>query len=120
MPVLASERIGDLLKQLLALLILIGFGVVLYVAWRRRRLALTFIAVAIVFAALWGLAYAAISTDYRDADGFTDCWPRCSVFQTLVGGTFFLAPAMFFVLGILAITLGAISALRGRESHPRG
>jgi hypothetical protein len=110
------------LRQLVALGILVGLGALLYIAWRRRRLAVAFIAVTVVMALLWALAYTAISKDYRDADGWVDCWPRCSAFQNAVGGTFILGPAAFVVLGIFAAILGAITALNGREreSPPRG
>jgi len=27
----------------------------------------------------------AVRADYRDADGFVDCWPYCSTFQDVIG-----------------------------------
>ncbi|HEY4621920.1 MAG TPA: hypothetical protein VIG93_09485 [Gaiellaceae bacterium] len=100
-----------------ALLALAGLASLLYVAWRRRRLASTFIVVTIGSALLWGLAFAAIWTDYRDADGFVDCWPYCTAFQVAVASTFWYGPVMFLVLGVFAVALATISARRRRGSR---
>jgi hypothetical protein len=106
---------GNVVKQLIAFLILVGFGSFLYTAWRRSRLVPAFIGLTLLLAALWAFAYAAVWTDYHDADGWIDCWPRCSTYQNTVGGTFVLAPSMFVVLGVLAATLGTITTLRRRR-----
>ena len=100
------------------LLTLAGLGSLLYVAWKHGRLASAFIAVTAGSALLWGLAFTAIWTDYRDADGFVDCWPRCTAFQVTVAGTFWYGAVMFLVLGVFAVALGAISARRRKGSRP--
>jgi hypothetical protein len=54
---------------------------VLAAAFRRRRLleasALLTVAGFLAFA----IAMLAVARDYRDANGFIDCWPDCSAFQ---------------------------------------
>jgi peptidoglycan/LPS O-acetylase OafA/YrhL len=114
-PLYPSSSMGQTLEQLSAIGILVGLCVIVYVAWRRRRLAWTFLAISVLFVGLWLLAYAAVATDYHDADGFTDCWPRCGALQKAAGGMFLLGPAAFIVVGLLAGALGALTALRGRE-----
>jgi hypothetical protein len=114
---------GDVLKPLIAIAILVGLGGALLLAWRHRRLGIAFVVLTAVMVFVWVLAYAAISRDYRDADGWVDCWPNCTAYQNAVGGTFILGPAMFVLLGLFAAMLGAITGLRGggeRESRRPG
>jgi hypothetical protein len=100
---------------LVAVLVLVGLASFLYVAWRRNRLAPAFIAVIVVLAVFWVLAYAAISTDYRDADGFIDCWPSCSRYQGAVAAAIWYGPVMLVVLGAFAGVLATIKARRDRR-----
>lgn len=37
-------------------------------------------------------------TDYRDADGFIDCWPRCTTLQDVGGFVFYVSPLILVVL----------------------
>lgn len=97
---------------------LFAFGVLLFLAWRRGRLAPMFVATTVVLAVTWGLALAAIWTDYRDADGFVDCWPSCSHFQRAVASALWYAPVMFVVLGLFAGGLRIISKLKTARSEP--
>lgn len=102
-------------------LVLVAFGLLLFIAWRRERLARAFVAVTAVLVVAWGAALAAIWTDYRDADGFVDCWPSCSHFQHAVASAFWYGPAIFVVLGAFAGVLGIVAARRDGRSlahHP--
>jgi len=100
-------------------LVLVAFGLLLFIAWRRGRLARTFVAITVVLAAAWGLALAAIWTDYRDADGFVDCWPSCSQFQNAVEWALWYGPVMIVLLGVFAGVLGIVTARRERLSVTR-
>jgi hypothetical protein len=103
-----------------ALVALVVFGSLLFIAWRRGRLARMFVAVTVVLVVAWGLALAAIWTDYRDADGFVDCWPSCSHFHRAVASAFWYGPVMFVLLGVFAGVLGIVSARREGRSVARG
>ena len=73
------------------------------------------VAVALVAGALWVIALVAISTDYHDADGFTDCWPSCSVLQHSVGVLFFGAPALVVAVLLLAGLVGVVRRVRAHK-----
>lgn len=47
---------------------------------------------------LWAAALTLFATDTRDADGFMDCWPGCTLLQETVGFAFFAGPVMLVVL----------------------
>ena len=113
---LRSSSVG----LVIALLTLAGLGSFLCLAWRHNRLAPAFMAVTAGSALLWGLAFTAIWTDYRDADGFLDCWPSCTAFQVAIASTFWYGAVMFLVLGVFAVALGAITARRRRGSRRPG
>jgi hypothetical protein len=70
---------------------------------RKRRLARNVALWLGVLSAFWAIAALAISTDWRDADGYFDCWPHCSSVQETVGVLFWVAP--------VAAGLTAVSAL---------
>jgi hypothetical protein len=74
----------------------------LVVAARRGHLPATLAVMLTVIAASWAAAAVAVRTDYRDADGFVDCWPYCSAFQDVIGGTLFYGPVAALVLLVTA------------------
>lgn len=39
----------------------------------------------IALAVAWVTAFVAMEVDFKDADGFIDCWPSCSYLQEIVG-----------------------------------
>jgi hypothetical protein len=41
-----------------------------------------------------------MGTGYRDADGFIDCWPSCTLLQDVVGFVLFASPILS--VGVLA------------------
>jgi hypothetical protein len=59
------------------------------------------------------LAAAAVKTDFRDADGFVDCWPACTALQKTIPLGLFVAP----VVSVLA-PLTAIVAVARRGRSP--
>jgi hypothetical protein len=93
-----------------AVVLLAALGLV--VAYRRRELLAASWLVLVFGAVAFLLAFLAIGTDYRDADGFFDCWPNCTALQDTVGIAFFTGPAIAF-LGVAG--LGLESVLRRRR-----
>jgi hypothetical protein len=93
---------------LAALFVLVGG--LLVGAWARGRLGTAAVVVFALALALWAVDFAAISSGYRDADGFFDCGEACTGvhFSTAVG---FLAPPLL----ISTAALGALIALRQRR-----
>lgn len=66
-------------------LALVG-GTVAALAWARKfRRTSELSSIALVVSTFaWLAAKVAIADDYRDADGYADCWPSCSVTQRAV------------------------------------
>ena len=85
-------------------------GGLLVGAWARGRLGAAAVAVFVLAVALWVVDFAAISSGYRDADGFFDCAEACTGvhFSTAVG---FLAPPLLISIA----ALGALVAVRQRR-----
>jgi len=54
-----------------------------------------------------------VAIDYRDVDGFMDCWPRCTAWQDGVGFVVFAGPVMLVIL--LLGSLAGWLARRGRR-----
>jgi hypothetical protein len=79
-------------------------------AWARGRLGTAAAVVFVMAVVLWVLDFAAISSGYRDADGFLDCGEACTGvhFSTAVA---FLAPPLL----ISTAALGALVALHQRR-----
>lgn len=103
---------------LLAVLFLVPAALV-YLGWRRGRLGRTLVAVGAGLLGLWGLSALAVETDYRDADGFVDCWPSCTAFQDAVRiGFLGVLPALVGVV-LLAGALLVIGARRERAARLR-
>jgi hypothetical protein len=101
-------------KYLIALAFIAVLGLILYCGFRLHKPVFGFVAAAAVTAGLWVAVERAISTDYRDADGFGDCWPTCNVVQNGVGTFDVLAPA---ALILLAIAFVAFLGFRWRGRH---
>jgi hypothetical protein len=68
---------------------------------------------AATLAAAWLAAAVLFAGDYRDADGFMDCWPSCTAVQDTVGFAIFVLPAMFVL--VLLGSLAGWMARRGRR-----
>ncbi|MGH3022324.1 MAG: hypothetical protein ACRDNI_01590 [Gaiellaceae bacterium] len=93
--------------------VLLAGGLVL--ADRRQRLLAACIGILSVLAVGWVLAARAVAVDYRDADGFVDCWPYCTAFHMTIGATLFYGPVAAGLLLVVAVVLRA----RRRSSAAR-
>jgi hypothetical protein len=105
-------------SPVLALLALVLLAAALVLAWRRGRLGIAFLAVTFFLGCAWTLSKIAIDHDYRDADGYVDCWPSCTPLQNAVALGLFFAPIAWFALGVLAAVLAALTGPRGRRWKP--
>ena len=72
--------------------------------------------IALTLGAVWTWAAVAIETDYRDTDGWTECWPGCSAFQEAVGFVYLAAPAALIVVLVVAVVVSLPWRRRKRES----
>jgi hypothetical protein len=106
--------------RLVIFAVLLLGAVVVVLAWRRGRLWTAALLVVVAFAAAWGLALAAMWTDYRDADGWVDCWPSCTALQHGVGTVLVLGPVAAVAVLLLALGLATVTRLRERASRRRG
>ncbi len=71
-------------------------------AWFRGRLGVAAVALFAVACLIWVGAFAAIISEYRDADGFVDCRDDCSSVQYL-SAVGFLAPPLLISLSALGM-----------------
>jgi hypothetical protein len=71
----------------------LGLGA-MAVGSKRNRLVLALSMSVLVLAGLWLATAIAVYTDWRDADGFVDCWPNCSAYQDASGAILLGAPAV--------------------------
>jgi hypothetical protein len=72
-------------------------------------------AVALITSAL---AYWATVTDYRDADGFVDCWPNCTAIQDATRWGAFFAPVVALIAAVAAL-FGLLARHRSAPKEPR-
>jgi hypothetical protein len=91
-------------------------GGLLVGAWARGRLGAAAVAVFVLAVALWAIDFAAISSGYRDADGFFDCGEACTGvhFSTAVG---FLAPPLLISIAALGALVALSQRRRTRQSE---
>ncbi len=82
-------------------------------AWAWGRLGTAAVVLFASAVVVWVLDFAAISSDYRDADGFFDCGGECTGmhFSTAVG---FLAPPLLIAMSALAALVMLIQRRRAR------
>lgn len=103
---------------LIAVLTVAAAGLVL--ALYRRRPADVVLAGAIaVLGAVLALDVLAYATDFRDADGAIDCWPRCSAIQDTVKVSFTIGAILLPVLFVVAAARAMLKA-RGERPSPGG
>ena len=86
--------------------VLLLVGILFFLAYRRGVLLTVALAVFLLAIAASALAYWAAATDYRDADGFVDCWPHCTAIQDATGWGVVLAPVVGLVAAVAV--LGAV------------
>ena len=87
----------------------------LFLACRIGRLLAASVAVLAVAGIGFGLAFLAIATDFRDADGSFDCWPDCSTFQDAVGTGIVYTPVAI-IIGVVGFILG-VALVSNRETR---
>jgi hypothetical protein len=90
---------------LILLTFVLVVSVFLYGASRLHRLGIALVITAFGVASLWLLTEAAIRTDYRDADGYGDCWPHCTALQDSVGAMHVVAPVALVALILVMAAL---------------
>jgi hypothetical protein len=96
-------------------LVLIAFGV-LTAAWARGRLGLASGAVFVLALTAWVLDFVAITSDYRDADGFVDCGDFCTTTHRLTALGFVASPLLLSLsAGGMLVALVARGRRRRRE-----
>ncbi len=69
----------------------------------------------LLLGALEALAWAAIVTDFRDADGFIDCWPHCTLRQGVVGTTVWWSPILRAALVVLTAAYLGLTSRRAKR-----
>jgi hypothetical protein len=67
---------------------------------------------AVALALVWLAAAVAFAADYREADGFMDCWPDCTALQSTIEFVLFVVPAMFVL-----VLLGALGGWMVRRAR---
>ena len=84
-------------------------------AWMRGRLGTAAIALLLVALVAWAAAFAAILTEYRDANDFATCESDCGAvhYATAVA---FLAPPLLIALAALAMLVTRGSRWRARRA----
>jgi hypothetical protein len=73
-----------------------------------------------LLAVIYFAAVILIRTDYHDADGFTDCYPNCSLFQHSIGAAFWYGGTALVVSGLFcfgALVVVTAKGLRGEPSR---
>jgi hypothetical protein len=83
-------------------------------AWARGRLAIAAGGLFVLALGTWVLAFAAITTEYRDADGFADCLDACTGVHFGTAVAFLLPPLL-----IAVSALGCLIALGERRRARR-
>jgi hypothetical protein len=93
------------LIPIVSLLVVVAVIAGLVVAARHGHLLVAAAATLAVMASFWVLAVLAVRADYRDADGFIDCWPSCTAIHNAVGATLFYGPVAAFLVVIATLFL---------------
>lgn len=93
------------LVPIVSVLVVVGVVAGLVVATRRGHLLLASAGTLTVLAGMWLLAVLAVRADYRDADGFIDCWPSCTAVHNAVGATLFYGPVAAILVAIATALL---------------
>jgi hypothetical protein len=99
--------------RLAVLVVLAALGLAtMAFAGARHRLAAGVALCIVALGAVWFASFAAVRSDWRDADGFVDCWPHCSVYQDACGAVLVGSPAVLVVW----LAAAGLVAWRRRDS----
>ena len=86
------------------------------VLWRLRPGTLPLLIGAALVSSAYVAANVMIATDYKDADGFVDCWPYCSGVQEAVKVAFWFGGGLLVLIGVVSLVWAALAvARRGRD-----
>jgi hypothetical protein len=99
------DEADRVLVPIVSVLVVVGVIAGLVVVARRGHLLLASAGTLTVLAGMWLLAVLAVRADYRDADGFIDCWPSCTAVHNAVGATLFYGPVAVFVVSATTLLL---------------
>ena len=86
------DEADRVLVPIVSVLVVVAVIAGLVVAARLGHLFLASAGTLTALAGMWILALLAVRADYRDADGFVDCWPGCTAVHNAVGATLFYGP----------------------------
>lgn len=92
---------------------------VLAAAWMRGRLGTAAITLFVSALVVWVVAFAAIVSEFRDANGFATCVADCSTVH-YVSAVAFLTPPLLIALSALAMIVARGSRWRLRRSPTQG
>ena len=91
-------------------------GGLLVFAWSRRRLGLASAVAFVLALVLWVAAFAAVSSGYRDADGFVDCGESCTGVH-LAASLGFVAPPLLISVSAAGMLVALVVRARRRREH---
>jgi hypothetical protein len=94
----------------------IALGVLGY-AWTRGRLGLVSAVVLVLALAAWILDLVALTTGFRDADGFVDCRDACTPTHRLAA-LGFVAPPLLVALSAAGMAVALVVRGRRRRRAP--
>jgi hypothetical protein len=87
----------------------------LVAAWMRRRLGVAAIALFVAALVVWIVAFAAITSELGDANGFATCDANCSAVHYL-SAVAFIAPPLLIALAALAMLVARGDRWRSRRA----
>lgn len=85
-------------------------------AWQRGRLGVVAFVLLVIAFGTWIGAFAAITTEFGDANGFATCDPDCTAVHYVAAVAFF-APPLLIVIGAFAILVEGGSRWRMRRAR---
>ena len=93
--------------RLVALGILVALGVGAMISGAsRNRLVLSLAKSTLLLVAVWVATAAMYYSDWRDADGFVDCWPNCTTYQDASGTILVGLPVVLAAWVVAAALIG--------------
>jgi hypothetical protein len=84
-------------------------------AWRRGRLGVASALLFVLAVAAWAAGFAAIASDFHDADGFADCRDDCTVMHR-VAVLGFVAPPLLISVAAGGMVLAIVARGRRRRA----
>ena len=84
-------------------------------AWRRGRLGTASAVLLVLAVVAWAAGFAAITSDFHDADGFADCRDACTVMHR-VAVLGFVAPPLLISVAAAGMVLALLSRGRRRRA----